>query len=112
MDAIAHATKAKRLTHRETRLIVLGMLLPIFMGSLDQTIVASALPIIGRDLGDAQLLPWLITAYLLASTAMIPLYGKIADIRGRAFALRIAIAVHSPGSLVWLVRSSSLCLLA
>ena len=84
MDAIADATKATRLTHRETLLIVLGMLLPIFMGSLDQTILASALPTIGRDLDDAHDLPWLITAYLLASTAIIPLYGKIADIHGRA----------------------------
>ena len=74
MDAIAEATKVKRLTHAETRRIVLGMLLPIFMGSLDQTILASALPTIGRDLGDAHDLPWLITAYLLASTALIPLY--------------------------------------
>jgi MFS family permease len=100
MDAIADATKVKRLTHRETLLIVLGMLLPIFMGSLDQTILASALPTIGRDLRDAHDLPWLITAYLLASTAVIPLYGKIADIHGRAFALRIAIALHLAGSLV------------
>ena len=100
MDAIADAIKVKRLTHGETRLIVLGMLLPIFMGSLDQTILASALPTIGRDLGDAHDLPWLITAYLLASTALIPLYGKIADIRGRVFALRIAIALHLAGSLL------------
>ncbi|HEY6256694.1 MAG TPA: MFS transporter [Xanthobacteraceae bacterium] len=100
MDAIADATKVRPLTHRETLLIVLGMLLPIFMGSLDQTILASALPTIGRDLGDAHELSWLITAYLLASTAVIPLYGKLADIRGRAFALRIAIAVHLTGSLL------------
>jgi len=100
MDSTAAAAKVKRLTHRETRLIVIGMLLPIFMASMDQTILASALPTIGRELGDAHNLPWLITAYLLASTAMIPLYGKIADIHGRAFALRIAIAVHLAGSLL------------
>ena len=100
MDAIADAPELKRLTHRETQIIVLGMLLPIFMGSLDQTILASALPTIGRDLGDANQLPWLITAYLLASTAVIPLYGKIADIKGRSFALRIAIAIHLAGSLM------------
>jgi EmrB/QacA subfamily drug resistance transporter len=111
MDAIADATKVKRLTHRETQLIVLGMLLPIFMGSLDQTIVASALPIIGRDLGDAHELPWLITAYLLASTAMIPLYGKIADIRGRAFALRVAVVVHLAGSLLCALAPSMLVLI-
>src|SRR6202140_4116001 len=111
MDAIADATKVKRLTHRETRLIVVGMLLPIFMASLDQTILASALPTIGRDLGDALELPWLITAYLLASTAMIPLYGKIADIHGRAFALRIAIAVHLAGSLICALAPSMLALI-
>src|SRR6202162_5599356 len=111
MDAIAEATKVKRLTHAETRIIVLGMLLPIFMGSLDQTILASALPTIGRDLDDAHDLPWLITAYLLASTAMIPLYGKIADIHGRAFALRIAIAVHLAGSLICALAPSMLILI-
>jgi MFS family permease len=111
MDAITHASKAGRLTHRETLLIVLGMLLPIFMGSLDQTILASALPTIGRDLGNTHDLPWLITAYLLASTALIPLYGKIADIRGRAFALRIAIAVHLAGSLLCALAPSMLVLI-
>ena len=88
------------LTHREARLIVLGVLLPTFMGSLDQTILANALPTIGRDLGDIHNLPWLITAYLLASTAVIPLYGKIADIHGRRFTLRIALLIYMTGSLV------------
>ena len=88
------------LTHREARLIVLGVLLPTFMGSLDQTILANALPTIGRDLGDIHNLPWLITAYLLASTAVIPLYGKIADIHGRRFTLRIAILTYMAASLV------------
>ena len=111
MDALADSTKIRRLTHRETRLIVIGMLLPVFMGSLDQTILASALPSIGRDLGDAPDLPWLITAYLLASTAVIPLYGKIADIHGRAFSLRIAIAAHLAGSLVCALAPSMLVLM-
>src|ERR1700731_4944717 len=111
MDAIADATKVKRLTHRETLLIVLGMLLPIFMGSLDQTSLASALPTIGGDLGNAHELPWLITAYLLSSTAIIPLYGKIADIHGRAFALHIAIALHLAGSLLCALAPSMLVLI-
>ena len=92
--------RARALTHRETLLIVFGVLLPTFMGSLDQTILATALPTIGRDFGDVHSLPWLITAYLLASTAVIPLYGKIADIHGRRFTLRIAILTYMAGSLV------------
>ena len=67
------------------------MMFPVFMGSLDNTNLATALPTIGRDLGDPHSLPWLITAYLLAATAVVPLYGKIADIYGRQFTLRIAI---------------------
>jgi EmrB/QacA subfamily drug resistance transporter len=100
MDAYADSRRAKPLTHRETVLIVLGVLLPTFMGSLDQTILATALPTIGRDFDDVHNLPWLITAYLLASTAIIPLYGKIADIHGRRFTLRIAILTYMAGSLV------------
>ena len=71
------------LSHKEARVIVFGMMLPVFMGSLDNTNLATALPTIGRDLGDSHNLPWLITAYLLAATAVVPLYGKIADIYGR-----------------------------
>src|SRR3979411_3401878 len=92
MDAYADRREATPLPHRQTLLIVLGVLLPTFMGSLDQPILATALPTIGRDFDDVHNLPWLITAYLLASTAIIPLYGKIADIRGRRLTLRIASA--------------------
>jgi len=100
MDAYAERGEAQPLTHRQAMLIVLGVLLPTFMGSLDQTILATALPTIGRDFDDVHNLPWLITAYLLASTAIIPLYGKIADIHGRRFTLRIAILTYMAGSLV------------
>jgi MFS family permease len=100
MDAYAERAQAQPLTHRQAMLIVLGVLLPTFMGSLDQTILATALPTIGRDFNDVHNLPWLITAYLLASTAIIPLYGKIADIHGRRFTLRIAILTYMAGSLV------------
>jgi EmrB/QacA subfamily drug resistance transporter len=111
MDAYADRREVKPLTHRETMLIVLGVLLPTFMGSLDQTILASALPTIGRDLGEVHALPWLITAYLLASTAIIPLYGKIADIHGRRFTLRIAILTYLAGSLLCALAPNMLTLI-
>ncbi|HEY1363362.1 MAG TPA: MFS transporter [Xanthobacteraceae bacterium] len=103
--------RAEPLSHRETLLVVFGVLLPTFMGSLDQTILASALPTIGRDLGESHRLPWLITAYLLASTAIIPLYGKIADIHGRRFTLRIAILTYMVGSLVCALAPNMLVLI-
>src|ERR1044072_7194360 len=90
----------KPLTHRETMLVVLGVLLPVFMGSLDTTILASALPTIGREFGDIHNLPWLVTAYLIANTSITALYGKISDIRGRRFTLMIAISLYMLGSLV------------
>ncbi len=111
MDAQLDRAEAKPLTHRETLLIVFGVLLPTFMGSLDQTILASALPTIGRDLGEVHGLPWLITAYLLASTATIPLYGKIADIHGRRFTLRIAILTYMAGSLICALAPNMLVLI-
>src|SRR5215208_5626306 len=100
MDARVDHSEVRFLAHQEARLIVIGMLLPVFMSSLDNTILASALPTIGREFGDVHNLSWLITIYMLAATAIVPLYGKIADIRGRQFTLRIAICGYVAGSLV------------
>src|SRR5262249_16249211 len=111
MDAYATRREGDALTHRQALLIVLGVLLPTFMGSLDQTILATALPTIGRDFDDMHSLPWLMTAYLLVSTAVIPLYGKIADIHGRRFTLRIAIATYMVGSLVCALAPNMLVLI-
>ena len=88
------------MTHRETMLVVLGVLLPVFMGSLDTTILASALPTIGREFGDVHNLPWLVTAYLIANTSITALYGKISDAYGRRVTLLIAISLYMLGSLV------------
>lgn len=100
MDAVSQPANARDLSHRETRLIVLGVLLPVFMGALDNTVLASALPTIGRDFGDVHNLPWLITAYLIANTAVTPLYGKFSDIHGRRTTLLIAVSLYMAGSLV------------
>lgn len=94
------ASGVRTLTHRETMFVVLGVLLPVFMGSLDNTILASALPTIGRELGDVHNLPWLITAYLIANTAITALYGKISDIHGRRATLLIALSLYIAGSIV------------
>jgi len=99
------------LTHAQTRRIVYGVLLPVFLGSLDSTILASALPTIGRELGDVHLLPWLITAYLIASTAVTPLYGKISDISGRRVTLIAAIAIYIAGSLICALAPNLLVLI-
>jgi EmrB/QacA subfamily drug resistance transporter len=96
----APTTAVKPLTHKDLRLFVIGAMLPVFIGAMDNTILASALPTIGRDLNDMHNLPWLITVFLLASTACMPLYGKIADIHGRRPVLCVAIVIHFAGSLI------------
>jgi EmrB/QacA subfamily drug resistance transporter len=111
MDAATRANRPALLSHAETRLVIWGMLLPVFMASLDQTILASALPTIGRDLGDVHSLSWLVTAYLIASTAVTPLYGKISDIHGRRLAVLIALSAYMLGSVVCLVAPNMLTLI-
>ena len=109
MDAPTAAVKP--LTHKDCRLIVIGAMLPVFIGAMDNTILASALPTIGRDLGDIRNLPWLITIFLLASTACMPLYGKIADIHGRRVTLCVAIVIHLAGSLICALAPSMMMLI-
>lgn len=86
------------LTQADIRSIFYGLMLAMFLSALDQTIVATALPTIGRELGDVGHLPWIVTAYLLAATAVTPLYGKFSDMHGRRATLLIAIAVFIAGS--------------
>jgi MFS family permease len=76
----------------------MGILLAMFLGALDQTIVATALPTIGRDLQDVDSLSWVVTAYLLTATAVTPLYGKLSDIHGRRLMLLVAIGVFATAS--------------
>ncbi len=88
----------RALTHPEIRAIVLGIMLAMFLGALDQTIVATALPTIGRHFGNINDLSWVVTAYLLTGTAVTPLYGKLADIHGRRILMLIAICIFVAGS--------------
>lgn len=99
------------LSHSDKRLIAISMMLPVFLGSVDQSVLASALPTIGRDLGQVHDLPWLITAFLIASTALTPLYGKFADIHGRRAAMLIGISIYMVGSLVCAAAPTMLSLI-
>jgi EmrB/QacA subfamily drug resistance transporter len=82
------------------RLIFGALMLVILLASLDQTIVATALPTIVGDLGGLQHLSWVVTAYLLASTVTGPLYGKFGDLYGRKKTLQIAIVIFLVGSML------------
>jgi EmrB/QacA subfamily drug resistance transporter len=75
-----------------------GLMLGLLLASLDQTIVATALPTIVGDLGGLNHISWVTTAYLLASTASTPLYGKLGDLYGRKRVFQAAIVIFLAGS--------------
>jgi EmrB/QacA subfamily drug resistance transporter len=77
-----------------------ALVLVLLLAVLDQTIVAIALPTIVRELGELSHLSWVVTAYLLASTIVAPLYGKLGDMYGRKIVLQIAIVVFLVGSVL------------
>src|SRR6187431_2610631 len=75
-----------------------ALMLGMFLAALDQTIVSTALPTIVGDLGGLEHLSWVVTAYLLASTVVGPLYGKLGDLYGRKRLLQGAIVIFLVGS--------------
>jgi EmrB/QacA subfamily drug resistance transporter len=88
------------LTQGEVRTILLSLMLTMFLAALDQTIVATALPTIGRQFHDVSNLSWVITAYLLASTAVAPVFGTLSDIYGRRAMIITAMSLFIVGSIL------------
>lgn len=105
-------TRGAPLEHAQIILILFGIVLAMFLGALDQTIVATALPTIGRELNDVQNLSWIVTAYLLTATAVTPIYGKLSDIHGRRTMLMIAIAIFLIGSVACALSANIYALIA
>ncbi|MFB6189858.1 MAG: MDR family MFS transporter [Halapricum sp.] len=83
---------------RERAVVLGGLMLGMLLGSIDQSIVSTALPHIVGELGDASKLSWIVTAYLVTVTATTPLYGKLSDLYGRSIVYEFAIAVFLIGS--------------
>src|SRR5690242_13791402 len=80
------------------RLIFGGLMLVMLLAALDQTIVATALPTIVGDLGGLDRLSWVTSAFLLAQTAVTPIYGKLGDLYGRKRVLQSAVVIFLIGS--------------
>ncbi|WP_411286027.1 MDR family MFS transporter [Lapillicoccus sp.] len=94
------------LTHRQILTILVGLMMGMFLAALDQTIVASAIRVIADDLKGLSAQAWVTTAYLITSTIVTPLYGKLSDIYGRKQFFIAAITIFTIGSMLCTLATS------
>src|ERR1700735_845764 len=107
----AQPSTEHKLGRREVVAIISGLALAMFLSALNQTIVATALPTIGRAFNDFENLSWIVIAYLLTSTVVAPLYGKLSDIYGRRGMMLVALGVFMAGSAAAAAAPSMLMLI-
>ena len=88
------------MTPRQIMLVIVGLMAGMFLASLDQTIVSTAIRTIGDDLHGLDQQAWVTTAYMITSTIMVPIYGKLSDVFGRRPLYLFGIAVFIVGSLL------------
>jgi EmrB/QacA subfamily drug resistance transporter len=88
------------------RLVILSIGLLLFLASLDQSIVSTALPTIVASLGGVEHLSWVVTAYILTSTIVAPLYGKLGDLYGRRNTIFVSVGIFIFGSILCGVANS------
>ncbi|WP_411095648.1 MFS transporter, partial [Streptomyces sp. 021-3] len=86
------------LSHKQILVVLGGLMAGMFLAALDQSIVGTALPRIVSDFNSLDKLSWVVTAYLLTSTASTPLWGKISDLYGRRPLFMAAIITFLAGS--------------
>lgn len=96
----SHPSAPAPVSKRELRLVFAGLMLALALASLDQNIVNTALPRIVSDLGGLAHLAWVVTAFMVASTASTPLYGKLSDMYGRKPLFFTAILIFLTGSVL------------
>ena len=98
--------------HAAALSIIIGIMLAMFLSALEQTIVAPALPTIGRALKDVESLSWVVTAYLISTTVATPLFGKLSDIYGRRAMMLVSLGIFTAGSIACALAPSMGALIA
>lgn len=91
---LAHISPTQKL------MVMIAVMTAMFLSALDQTIVATAMPRIVQELHGLEHLSWVFTAYMLASTVIVPIYGKLSDLYGRKYFVLGAIAIFLLGSVL------------
>ena len=97
-DATSAWSSAGRLSRVRIAFILLGTMMCLFLAALDMTIVATALPRIVTDLGGISQISWVVVAYLVMSTSLVPVVGRMSDIYGRRLLFIVGICVFLLGS--------------
>lgn len=96
--------------------VMAGLMLSLFVAAMDATVVGTALPTIARELGSFELYPWIVSGYLITATTTVPIWGRLADLRGRRrvllagiflFIVASALCATSPG-MAWLIAFRTL----
>ncbi|HEX6351331.1 MAG TPA: MDR family MFS transporter [Candidatus Dormibacteraeota bacterium] len=80
--------------------LMAGLMLSMFVAAMDSTVVGTALPSIARELGQFSLYPWVFSGYLITATTSVPLWGRLADLRGRKPVLLAGIAIFVVASVL------------
>src|SRR5438094_6606537 len=96
--------------------VMAALMVSLFVAAMDSTVVGTALPTIAKELGSFQLYPWIVAGYLITATTTVPVWGRLADIRGRRpvllaglliFIVASAFCAASPG-MAWLIAFRTL----
>ena len=93
-------------TSRSVSAVLPGLLLAMFLGAIDLTVMAPALPAVAQDLGGLDQIPLVVTGYLLAATVMMPIYGKLGDRFGRKPIMLASIGLFTAGAAMCIFASS------
>src|SRR5205807_9557102 len=97
-ERLARTPPGDRFSIGRVLAIYAGLMVTLLLAALDQTIVATALPKVVSDLGGLSSYSWVFTAYMLASTVTVPIYGKLGDIHGRRPLFLVSISIFLLGS--------------
>ena len=87
------------MSRRRIIVVTIGLMFGLFMASMEVTVVATAMPTIVSQLGGLAIYSWVFTAYMLASTTTVPIFGKLADLYGRRPIYMVSMLFFLVGSL-------------